>query len=111
MLNKKVFELSKCDFLETVLAFENNRTYNNIYCSDLMAFALGHIKNNETILCTVITSINTIAVSSKLNLPAVIYCEGVKPSEDVIEYAKRESICLFASKLNTYETAKLIDLI
>ncbi len=106
---KKVFDLKNFDFLDVLYDAKSERTYCKVYCSDLMGFALGHIKNENTILCTIINSVNTIAVATKLHLPAIIYCENVIPTKEVIEYAKKENISLFISKLNTYETAKIID--
>ena len=106
---KKVFDLKFFDFLDVLYEADTERFYENVYCSDLMGFALGHIKNENTILCTIINSINTIAVATKLHLPAIIYCENVFPTEEIVEYAKKENISLFISKMNTYETAKKID--
>lgn len=106
-LHLEVLDLYK-DF--KVLNEGANAQIENIYCSDLMSFALGHIKSPKTILCTILKGMNVIAVAVALNLPVIIFCEGVEPSQDVIIEAKKHNITLLASKLNTYETAKQIDI-
>lgn len=103
-----VFDLQYLDFIK-VLSIGDNKTFNSLYCCDLMGYALGHIKN-IAVLLTIVSSINTVAVAIKLNLPAIIFCEGEKPLTETIKYAKENGISLFISKLNTYETARLIDL-
>ncbi len=106
-LHLEVFDLYK-EF--KVLCEGKNAPIDSLYCSDLMSFALGHIKSEKTILCTILKGMNVIAVAVALNLPIVIFCEGVEPTEEVIIEAKQNNITLLASKLNTYETAKQIEI-
>lgn len=107
ILHLEVYDLCK-EF--NVLNKGKNVLIESVYCSDLMSFALGHIKSEKTVLCTILKGINVIAVAATLNLPVVIFCEGVEPSKEVILAAKRNNITLLASKLNTYETAKQIEI-
>ena len=84
------------------------RDVNDIYCCDLLSFVLGHVKEKNTMLITIINSMNVIAVASLLEMSAVVFCEGVTPSEKIIEKAIEEKILLFKTDLSSAKLLKVI---
>lgn len=82
--------------------------FKGLYASDLLSWALGHIHEDDYILLTVLNTVNLVAVASVINLKAIIFCEGVTPSEDVISRANDEGLLLFASSKSSIDTATLI---
>lgn len=81
----------------------------NLYASDLLSWVMGHVREENTVLLTILNSVNIIAVAVLLDLAAVIFCDGVEPSEDVIAKAKMEKIPLFATENSSAQTVKVID--
>lgn len=75
------------------------------YCGDLLSFVMGHAKNGEVLL-TITCNMNTIAVASLLELPVIIFCEGVKPLKEMIEKAQEEKIVLLSTTKTKVEILK-----
>ena len=81
---------------------------NNIYISDLLSWVMGHVREEGVCFLTILNSINIIAVASLLEMSAVVFCEGVIPSKEVIDKATEEKIPLFSTSLSTAQLAKEI---
>ncbi len=81
----------------------------SLYSSDLLSWVMGHVREENIALLTVLNSINIIAVAVLLDLSAVIFCDGVIPSEDVIAKAKAEKIPLFTTDISSAQAIKVID--
>lgn len=88
-----------------------SRTINDIYTGDLLSWVMGHVHEEGTALLTVLNSVNLIAVATLLDLSCIVFCEGVMPSEDVINKAIEEEITLIVSNDTTFHTAyKIINI-
>lgn len=85
-----------------------NKTIKSYYSGDLLSWVMGHVKEKNTLLFTVINSMNVIAVASLLDMCAVVFCEGVEPNDDVIYKANSIGIALFSTNLNSIEAYRLI---
>ncbi len=85
-----------------------DKEIDNFYTCDLLSWVMGHIHEPNTILLTVLNSMNAIAVASLLDMSAVVFCENVIPSEDIILKANEEGVPVFTSKFTTFDTAYLI---
>ncbi len=83
-------------------------TYSDIYATDLLSVAMSNAKANS-ILITVINNLNTIAVSSLLDLPCVILTNSVKPSIEMINKANEEQIAVFTTKFDTVTVIRKLD--
>lgn len=81
---------------------------NELYISDLLSWVMGHAKDDNTVLLTVLNSINVIAVAVLLDFSAVVFCEGVIPTQDVINKAIEEGIPLFTTDTSSSKLAKAI---
>ncbi|HKM29280.1 MAG TPA: AraC family transcriptional regulator [Bacilli bacterium] len=81
----------------------------SLYASDLLSWVMGHVREENTVLLTVLNSINIIAVAVLLDLSAVIFCDGVEPSKDIVAKAIAEKIPLFITDFSSAQSIKAID--
>jgi len=83
------------------------REYHGIYCGDLLSVVMRSAKSGS-ILVSVISNPNTIAVSMLLDLPCVIITENQPITDAMVQKANAEDIALLSTKLQTHEV--VIDL-
>ena len=81
--------------------------FTDIYAGDLLSHVMGHAKENNMFL-TIMSNMNSIAVASLLDLPVIVFAEGVMPTEEMINKADEESIVLVSTKLNVVEVIRAI---
>lgn len=81
---------------------------NNLYTCDLLSWVMGHVHEDGVVLLTVLNSMNAVAVATLLEMSAVIFCDSVVPTDDIVLKASEENIPLFSSSLSSFETAKEI---
>lgn len=79
--------------------------FDNFYAGDLLSFVMGHA-NKGDILLTITNNLNTIAVAELLELPGIIFCEGVIPTIEMIEKANEEEISIFTTPKTKVEIIK-----
>lgn len=103
-----VADLIKIEELELLTNIDLNIEIVDIYAGDLLSFVMGKVKEENVLFLTIINSMNVIAVASLLNMSAVIFCDGVTPSKEVIEKALEENVILFKTKLSSIKIAKVI---
>lgn len=102
----KVSDLLKIEGLELMTKNINStRNIKDIYTSDLLSWVMGHIREDDYCLLTVLNSINVIAVAVLLDLSAIVFCDGVIPSDEVIKKAEEENIPLFTSQKSSAHVA------
>jgi len=87
---------------------DETREIKDLYTGDLLSWVMGHVRSEESVLLTVLNTVNLIAVATLLDLSAIVFCEGVTPNQDVIDKAEEEGVCLFTSPDTTFHTALLI---
>lgn len=80
-------------------------SFDNFYAGDLLSFVMGHAKKGDVLL-TITNNLNTIAVAELLELPGIVFCEGVVPTEEMIKKASEERISVFTTKKNKVEIIK-----
>ena len=68
---------------------------------------MGHAKENNLFL-TIMCNMNTIAVSSLLDLPVIVFAEGVKPTDEMIEKANDEDKVLIITPLSVVDVIRKI---
>lgn len=76
--------------------------WNGIYSGDLLSIVMKSA-TPKNLLVTVIANINTVAVAVLIDLPVIIFCEGIQPSNEMIAKANTEKIALIMTKLKSYE--------
>lgn len=74
------------------------------FCCDLLSWAMGRAPESCAWV-TVIANMNTLAVAELTDAACVIFAEGVKPDEKIINKAADQGICLLRSSLPEFETA------
>lgn len=91
--------------LELINEGDESRDIKDLYTGDLLSWVMGHVRCEESVLFTVLNTVNLIAVATLLDLSAIVFCEGVYPNKDVIDKANEEGVCLFISDDTTFHTA------
>lgn len=76
-----------------------------VYVGDLLSLVMAHAHEGELWL-TVQGHMNAVAVASLVNIPAIIFVQGVQPSEEMIQKANEEQIVLLITHERSYELIK-----
>ena len=87
-----------------ILTLPSDRTVEGAYVGDLLSWVMGRAREKQ-VWITIMSNLNVVAVASLIDLSAVIFAEGVRPDDDVIEVARSKGINLLLSPLPSYETA------
>ena len=75
-----------------------------VYCCDLLSVVMG----KATFGCawvTVMANVNAVAVASLAEIGLVIFADGTKPENIVLEKAKQNGINIACSDKNIFDTA------
>lgn len=82
-----------------ILAYENglNMDIKSAFGSDLMSDVLAYVEEN-TLLITGLTNQQVIRTAEMLDLKAILFVRGKKPSQDVIELAEEKKIILLSTR-------------
>lgn len=75
-----------------------------VYCSDLLSDVMAGAKAGS-ILVTILTHENVVAVASLLELAAVLLTGGKKPGEETLRRAEEQGVPLLLTGMSTFETA------
>ena len=95
--------ISRCAF--TPLAIPNgSRIVNGAYIGDLLSWVMGRAGESNAWI-TIMSNINVIAVATLSDVSCVIFAEGVRPDDQIIETAKAKGVNLLVSDFPIYETA------
>ncbi len=81
--------------------------FDGIYAGDLLSHVMAHAKEGNLFL-TIMANINAIAVASLLDLPVVVFAEGVIPTEEMIKKADDENIIVICTEYNVVEVIRKI---
>lgn len=106
MLVKDLKQIDALTLLSSVDTEVNE--INDLYTSDLLSWVMGHVHEEKMCLLTVLNTINAVAVATLLDMSAIIFCDGVIPTDDIIAKANEEGIAILTSKLSSMATAKEI---
>ncbi|MBR4071364.1 MAG: AraC family transcriptional regulator [Clostridia bacterium] len=77
------------------------------YAGDLLSWVMSHAEYGH-IWITIMSNINVVAVASLCDVACVVLAEGVELDPDALEAATKQDICVFSSKLSTYELCTLV---
>ncbi|MBO7086523.1 MAG: AraC family transcriptional regulator [Bacilli bacterium] len=105
----QVKDLADISFLKVL---SDDATLDNeikdLYTSDLLSWVMGHVHQEKVALLTILNTINAVAVATLLDMSAIIFCEGVIPTDDIIAKANEEGIAILASSVSSIATAREI---
>lgn len=82
-------------------------TFEGVYAGDLLSHVMAHAKEKNLFL-TIMCNMNTIAVATLLELPVIVFAEGVMPTEEMIQKATEENIMLITTELNVVDVIRKI---
>lgn len=80
------------------------------YTSDLLSDVMANAKEHS-VLITIQSHKNTVAVATLLDLPAIIICNGKEIPEDVIDAAKRERVAMLETKDDQFTVSHKVSLL
>ena len=104
MTVKELTELT--DF--TVLALPCPATQvEGCYIGDLLSWVMGRASENNAWL-TIMSNENVIAVATLAGISAVILCENVRPSDEMIRLASDKGVNLLVSSHPIYKTSLIL---
>ncbi|MEG0484378.1 MAG: hypothetical protein RR576_02945 [Oscillospiraceae bacterium] len=104
MLNTK--EMANiCGF--TAASEGEPRLINGIFTGDLLSWAMGRA-GEDNAWCTVMGSINTIAVTSLADCACVVLCHGASLMDDALAKAKEQGINVYLTDLPEFEASLAI---
>ena len=75
-----------------------------VYISDMVSDIIG--TKEGSLLVTLQTHKNLIAAANLVDVSAVVFTRGKKPSEEVVELSNKAGITLFGFKEDTWTLAK-----
>lgn len=98
----KVSDLINSDYkLLTDLETLSN-TFEGVYQTDLLSAAIKSAKPNQGLI-TLISHVNTVALAMMIDLSLIIVAEHRKVTQEMIDKANEEGICILSSHLKSYE--------
>lgn len=101
----KVKEIDNMNSFQNVVPTpEPDTEITGAYCCDLLSVAMRGAPAG-CVWCTVMNNINTLAVATLADAACVIICSGIEPTEEVIEKAAEQGICLYKTSLPIFEAA------
>jgi len=77
------------------------------YAADLLSDVLA-LTEESTTLITGTVSPQVIRVAEILNIPAIIFVRGKKPTQKILEYAKEAGIPIIATNKTMFETCGIL---
>lgn len=84
------------------------REVKHVFCGDLLSWVMGRAAEGDA-WCTVMGSVNSIAVASLADCACIVLCHGAVLMDDALEKAKQQGINVYLTEQNEFEAAKSID--
>ena len=100
----KVQELLKIPEITPLHLADSDREITSCYIGDLLSWVMGRATADSAWI-TIMSNVNVLAVATLADVGAILFAEGVRPDEDVIEVAKTKGINLLVSTLPAFESA------
>lgn len=75
------------------------------YAGDFLSFVMGRAPSSCAWF-TVMTNVNVCAVATLADVGVVVLCEGVEPSEQLLDKAKEHNVNLIGTELDVFEAVK-----
>lgn len=75
--------------------------------SDLMSDVLAFVKE-QTVLLTGLTNAQVIRTAEMVDIPAVVFVRGKRPSDDVIQMAADRKIAILMTRYTMFEACGLL---
>ncbi|MBP8856246.1 MAG: hypothetical protein KBG54_07055 [Oscillospiraceae bacterium] len=83
------------------------REVNGVFCGDLLSWAMGRAGEGNA-WCTVMGSVNSVAVSSLADCACIVLCHDAVLSEDALAKAREQGITVYLTALPEFEASVAI---
>ena len=103
----KLSELVKKLDLTPVTPDFEDRDVSGCYIGDLLSWVMGRAEAGD-IWITIMNNINIVAVAALTDCAAILLCESVSASPEIIEKAVSEGVAVFSSDKTAFELAKAL---
>lgn len=97
----KVSELAAKNHYQLVTRDFEDAEIENGYTSDLLSDVMGNAEDNS-ILITIQSHKNTVAVASLVKLSAILVCNDREIPQDMIEAAEKERVAILKTEENQF---------
>ena len=74
------------------------------YIGDLLSWVMGNASANN-VWITIMSNINTIAVSTLVDVSCIVLAENVEPDKDALAAAEAKGVNILSTSLSSYEAA------
>ena len=74
------------------------------YIGDLLSWVMGNANPNN-VWITIMSNINTIAVSTLVDVSCILLAENVEPDKDALATAEEKGVNILSTPLSAYEAA------
>ena len=74
------------------------------YIGDLLSWVMGNANPNN-VWITIMSNINTIAVSTLVDVSCILLAENVEPDNDALATAEEKGVNILSTPLSAYEAA------
>lgn len=81
------------------------RDITGCYIGDLLSWVMGKAQSGD-VWITIMNNINIVAVAALTDCAAILLCESVSLSPEVLAKAEKEGVAVFSSDKTAYELAK-----
>lgn len=97
-----VFEFCQKTGFEPLSVPQRAREINGAYAGDLLSWVMGNA-SEDNLWITIMTNSNVVAVASLVGVSAVVFAEGVRPEQEIIDLAFQKGINLISADCGVYE--------
>lgn len=98
--------VKKLDLTPVTHGFED-KTVSGCYIGDLLSWVMGRAESGD-IWITIMNNINIVAVATLTDCAAILLCEGVTLSPEIIAKAESEGVAILSSGKTAFELAKML---
>ena len=102
---REVIQLVSCDLITGEEHLD--REFQHAFGSDLMSDVLAYVEN-DALLLTGLINHQVIRTAEMLDLKAILFIRGKRPSEDVIALAKEQGLALLSTKHTMYTASGIL---
>lgn len=98
--------VKKLDLTPVTSSFED-KPVSGCYIGDLLSWVMGRAQAGD-IWITIMNNINIVAVAALTDCAAILLCESVSVSQEIVSKAEAEGIAIFSSDKTAFELARLL---
>lgn len=103
----KLSELINSLDLKPLTSGFEDRDVSGCYIGDLLSWVMGRAESGD-VWITIMNNINIVAVATLTDCSAILLCEGVTASPEILAKANTEGVAILSSGKTAFELAKML---